>query len=65
MPDEKSRDDGKGKIGNNAKDTVHVTKDGNDSVVNACSLLRSAIPHVRNGRALKEADKEESGSGNN
>ena len=65
MPDEESGDDGKGEIGNDAEDTVHITKDGDDGIVNALALLRSAVPHVRNGVALEKADKEESTSGNN
>ena len=46
MPDEESRDNGKGEIGDNAEDTVHVAKDGDNGIVNALSLLRSAVPHV-------------------
>lgn len=64
MPDEESRDDGEGKIGNDAKDAVHVAKNGDDSVVDAFALLRSAVPHVRDGVALEKADKEEGTSSN-
>lgn len=65
MPDQESRDDGKSKVGNDGEDAVDIAEGGNDGVVDALSLLRSAIPHVRDGVALEEADKEKGTSGDN
>lgn len=65
MPDQESGDDGKSKVGNDGEDTVDIAESGDDGIVDALSLLRSAIPHVRDWVALKEANKEKGTSGDN
>lgn len=64
MPDHKGWDNGKRKIRNDAEDAVDIAKDGDDSIIDAFPLLRDAVPHVRDGVALEETDKEKGTSGN-
>ena len=65
MPDQESGDDGKSKVGDDGEDAVNVAEGGDDGIVDALSLLRSAIPHVRDRVALEEADEEKGTSGDN
>jgi len=64
MPDQESRNDSEGEVGDDTEDTVDVAESGDDCVVDALSFLRSAVPHVRDWVALEETNEEESASSN-
>jgi hypothetical protein len=62
MPYQEARNNREGEVGDDAEHTVDIAKRGDDSVVNALSLLRSAIPHVRNRVALEQTNEEKGAS---
>lgn len=62
MPYQEARNNREGEVGDDAEHAVDIAKRGDDSVVNALSLLRSAIPHVRNRVALEQTNEEKGAS---
>ena len=62
MPYQEARNDSEGEVGYDAEHAVDIAKRGDDSVINALSLLRSAIPHVRNRVALEQTNEEKGAS---